>query len=383
MYYWLRFFVRQALKIYCGRIDAHDKSVLKWKGPLILASNHPNSFFDAIILASLMHQPVHFLALGELTDRFLLQNIIKIFHIIPVYRLRDKAGNQDRNDKSFADCVDILLNDGIVLIFAEGLCENNWQLRPIKKGTARVAMAALNYTRLEDRLRILPVGLNYNSYSQPGKTVLIQFGEPILSKDLSAGKNESEKILILNELLREKLSSSILQTQNRPETAQMLISNCPPLRAGIINKLQGILNEPGEQDIYSELKKPGYLISGNHSLFQSMILMVLLALPAALGWLTHILIYYPVKLSVKGKTSRSVFFDSVLFTSLFLIYPIYWFGFNLAGYLFFRNGWLQILLLGLPLLAWTAVCWKENWQRIRNYFILSGIERSRMANYFS
>src|SRR5450432_312637 len=383
MYYWLRFFVRQGLKIYCGRIDVNDKSILKWKGPLILASNHPNSFFDAIILASLMDQPVHFLALGELTDRFLLQKLINVLHIIPVYQLRDKAGNQERNDKSFADCVDILLNDGIVLIFSEGSCENNWQLRHIKKGTARVTMAALDHTRLENRLRILPVGLNYNSYSQAGKTVLIQFGEPILSKDLPAGKNESEKIRILNELLKEKLSSSVLQTQTRPETAQILISNCPPLRAGIINKLQGFLNEHGEQDIFSELKKPGYFISGNHSLFQSLVLIVFLALPAALGWLSHILIYYPVKLSVKGKTSRSVFFDSVLFTSLFLIYPFYWIGFNLAGYLFFRNGWIQIFLLGMPLLAWTAVYWKESWQRIRNYFMLTVNERSRIANYFN
>src|ERR1700676_648719 len=109
MYHFTRFFVNMALKIYCGHIRVNDKGPLKSKGPLILACNHPNSFLDAIIIASRFKEPVHFLAPGEITDKFIYRRIMEAFHIIPVYRLKDKNENQDLNEKSFSICVDILL----------------------------------------------------------------------------------------------------------------------------------------------------------------------------------------------------------------------------------------------------------------------------------
>jgi 1-acyl-sn-glycerol-3-phosphate acyltransferase len=383
MYYFIRFFVRGALKLYCRRIRVNDEQLFQSKGPLILASNHPNSFFDAIILASRMHQPVHFLALGELTDKFLLSRIMKIFKIIPVYRLREKPGNQERNDRSFAICLDVLLKDGIVLTFSEGVCENNWQLRPLKKGTARIALAALAHAGLQTRLRILPVGLNYNSYHQLGKSVHIQSGEAISNQDLSPGLAESEKIYLLNEMLKERLSASVLQTENQLETVQMLLSNCADLQSRQIRKLQDKLNGSGDSLVISKLKKPGFLISGGNSLQESLILVLLLALPACLGWVMHIFLYYPVKFIIKRKTSQSVYFDALMFTSLFLLYPFYWIGWNIVGYLFFKNGWMQVLFICMPLLAWTTICWNEYWQRLRNYFILSTDERKLLANYFN
>jgi 1-acyl-sn-glycerol-3-phosphate acyltransferase len=383
MYYFIRFFVRQALRIYCGRIRVNDESLLALKGPLLLASNHPNSFFDAIILASRLNQSVHFLALGEVTDKFIFRRIMEILQIIPVYRLQDKPGNQERNDKSFALCVDVLLNGGIVLIFSEAVCENNWLLRPIKKGTARIVLAAMNHAELQSGLLILPVGLNYNSYTQPGKTVLIQFGDPILNMDLATGNSESEKMHVLNELLRERLSASMLQTENKTEMAQMMISNCPRVHSGQIKKLQDKLNGTSDETIISKLKKPGFFISRNHTLLQSLILILLLSIPAVLGWVSHVFIYYPVKLMVERKTAQSVYFDSVLFTSLFLIYPFYWIGWNIFGYLLFKNLWLQFPFLCMPLLAWATVYWKENWQRVRNFFILSKNERNQLVNYFN
>jgi 1-acyl-sn-glycerol-3-phosphate acyltransferase len=383
MYYFISFFVRSALKLYCRRIRVNDEKLFQSKGPLILASNHPNSFFDAILLASHMHQPVHFLAIGELTDKFLLSRIMKIFQIIPVYRLHDKPGNQERNDRSFAICVDILLKDGIVLTFSEGVCENNWQLRPLKKGTARISLAAMAHAELQTRFRIIPIGLNYNSYQQLGKSVLIQSGDAISNQDLSPGLAESEKIYLLNELLRERLSASVLQTENQPETVQMLLSNCTDLHSPQIRKLQDKLNGSGDSLTISKLRNPGFLIFGKHSLQQSLILVLLLALPGCLGWVMHIFLYYPVKFIVKRKTSQSVYFDAVMFTSLFLLYPFYWIGWNIVGYLFFKNGWTQVLFICMPLMAWTTICLNENWQRLRNYFILSTDERQLLANYFN
>ena len=39
--------------------------MLQKHGPLLIASNHPNSFLDAIILATLFKNPVYALARGD------------------------------------------------------------------------------------------------------------------------------------------------------------------------------------------------------------------------------------------------------------------------------------------------------------------------------
>jgi 1-acyl-sn-glycerol-3-phosphate acyltransferase len=117
MYHFIRFFVRLALRFYCSRIRVNNTDLLKSKGPLILASNHPNSFLDAIILASLFNEPVHFLALGELTDKFLFHWIMEVFNIIPVYCTKDKTKKKHLNEKKFLDLCRCFIKNGIVLFF--------------------------------------------------------------------------------------------------------------------------------------------------------------------------------------------------------------------------------------------------------------------------
>ncbi len=383
MYHFIRFFVKMALKIYCSRIDVNDKSPLKIKGPLILASNHPNSFLDAIIIASCFNEPVHFLALGEMTDKFLFKTVMNAFHIIPVYRLKVKSENQDLNEKSFSVCLDVLLKNGIVLIFSEGISENKWQLGPIKKVTARIAMAAMNHESLRSKLQIQPIGINYNSFNRPGKTVLIQFAESILIKEGLTGNSEAEKIQSFNVLLRENMNDMVLQSEKLPEKAQFLVSNSPPLHLYKIKELQGKLNEEINQIYFSKLEKPGYLISPSQNISGRLLLVFLLAVPGIIGWISHVFIYYPLKFFIGRKTGGSAYHDSVMFTILFFTYPLYWVFCNILGYIFFKNAWIQVLLICMPAFAFITIYWKKNIQKIENYFILTSEERSLLAGYFS
>jgi 1-acyl-sn-glycerol-3-phosphate acyltransferase len=52
MYVALRASVRAALHLYCGRIRVDVRSAPAANAVLILASNHPNSFFDALVIAT-------------------------------------------------------------------------------------------------------------------------------------------------------------------------------------------------------------------------------------------------------------------------------------------------------------------------------------------
>jgi 1-acyl-sn-glycerol-3-phosphate acyltransferase len=131
-----------ALYLYCRSIKINYKEFLNAEGPLLIAANHPNSFLDAIILASLFKKPIYSLARG---DAFVNKTIATILHslkMLPVYRISEGVENLESNYQTFEACISIFKKNGIVLIFSEGKCINEWHLRALKKGTARLANSA-------------------------------------------------------------------------------------------------------------------------------------------------------------------------------------------------------------------------------------------------
>ena len=376
MYYLIRFLVRLGLIIYCFRIRVDDKDALNLKGPMVLASNHPNAFFDAIILASMVRRPVYFLATGELTDKWLAQWVLKLLHIIPVYQLSDNPASQEKNKKSFSRCADILSAGGAVLFFSEGRCENNWQLRPFKKGAARVALAAFTDPGQMSNLFIIPVGLNYNAYASLGKSVFIQCGQALSNQDLTENTPGAEKIILFNSLLRERISASMLQTEHHPAKLQLLLSNIRVIDSKSMGKLQQNLDAGTRPVFLEKLIKPGYVICDERTIGPTMIRLFALAVPAAVGWIQHFIIYYPLKYIIKKKTAGTVFFDSVLFAVLFVVYPVYWTLINLAIFISYRDPRIQLIFLFMPLFARVALRWHVDAQRLRNYFLLGKEERN-------
>jgi 1-acyl-sn-glycerol-3-phosphate acyltransferase len=376
MYYLIRFLVRLGLAVYCFRIRVNNEDALDLQGPLILASNHPNGFFDAIILASLLKRPMYFLATGELTDKWLPQWVLKVLHIIPVYQLTDNPASQEKNKKSFSRCADILSAAGVVLVFSEGICENNWKLRPFKKGTVRMALAALDHPGQKSNLFIVPVGLNYNAYTSLGKSVFIQCGEVLSNQDLAENLPEAEKIILFNTRLRERISASMMQTEHNPVKLQLLLSNVPVLDSESTRKLQQTLETETGPAFLEKLIKPGYVICNEHSIGLTTIQVFALALPAAVGWLQHLIIYYPLKYFIRKKTAGTVFFDSALFTALFIVYPVYWIFINLVVFISYRDPWIQAIFLLMPLFARATLQWYVGAQRLRNYLLLAKEERN-------
>ena len=102
--------------------------------------------------------------------------------ILPVYRTSEGAENLSENYKTFDACINIFKQKGVVAIFSEGKCINEWHLRPLKKGTARLAMKAWEENI---PLKVLPVGINYSSFHRFGKNMFINFGEIITKEDFN------------------------------------------------------------------------------------------------------------------------------------------------------------------------------------------------------
>lgn len=278
LYRLLKFPASLAFWFYCKRLRVSHPEYFNLKGPLLIAANHPNSFLDAIVLATLFKRPIYSLARGDAYSNNFISKILYSFKILPVYRLSEGAENLSHNYNTFEKCLGIFKKDGIVLIFSEGRCINEWHLRPLKKGTARLAQSAWESGI---PLRILPTGINYSSFRKFGKNIDILFDAPFE-----------------NEFLEERGSGKFLNTFN--------------------NKLEASLKElvyEIPEDDQQLLKKT---FEANDKKFKK----ALLFFPAIIGFIVTAPLYFSAKMLTTKKWNND-HFDSIMVGILFLAFPFY------------------------------------------------------------
>jgi 1-acyl-sn-glycerol-3-phosphate acyltransferase len=295
-----------AMMIWARKIVINKPASLKEKGPLLLACNHPNSFLDSIILDTLFEQPVWSLARGDVFKKPFYIRLLRSLKILPVYRTSEGVENLSENYKTFEDCITIFKSHGIVCIFSEGKCVNEWHLRPLKKGTARLSIKAWE----EDiPLRVLPVGINYSSFFRFGKNLVINFGSAITKEDINFNEADGLRHQAFNKRLRSELEQLVIEI-------------------------------PAE--------KPKDQMATRISLAEK----IILALPAFIGWLSHLPLYLPVKAFTKKSTKNTGHYDSVILGILIIAYPLYLLLLVTLLWIFTKCWWVVFLLVLLPFTAW-------------------------------
>jgi 1-acyl-sn-glycerol-3-phosphate acyltransferase len=282
LYKFLQWPAKIGLQFWCRSLLISNKEVLNTKGPILLAANHPNSFLDAILLCSIFKQPVYSLARGDAFKNEFVAKILQQLYMYPVYRISEGAENVNSNYQTFSSCIQLFKQNKTVLIFSEGLCINEWHLRPLKKGTARLVLSAWQQ---HIPLTVLPVGINYHSFFSFGKNIQVNFGTPItqpLSLNINT-ESEGKQIQWFNYLLKEQLQ-------------QLVVENKP------VDKIK--------------LQKQ-FLVK------QSNVKKAILSLPALFGLLTHAPLYLLVKYGLAKKIKEAGHYDSVLVGGLFIAYPLF------------------------------------------------------------
>ena len=275
-------------------------------GPLLIASNHPNSFLDAIILATLFKRPVYSLARGDAFKGKIITQLLTSFNMLPVYRASEGVENLEHNYTTFEACQNIFKKDGIILIFSEGRCINEWHLRPLKKGTARLAFAAWQQGT---PLRILPLGINYSCFRTFGKSLFLNFGNVIIKEQINNNFTSGKAINEFNEKLRKELQKLVFEI---------------------------------DKNDHQRLKEHFYI-------HQSSIKKVLLFIPAVMGFIIHFPLYYPIHLTIKKKAQDH--YDSIMVGLLFFIYPAYVLAITIIIFLTTHSSISFLLLLLIPLTA--------------------------------
>ena len=158
LYKFVKYSGRIGLPLYFGELEINGKEHIPRDVPFLIAPNHQSAFLDAVIMGVYNPKPVHFLTRSDVfVSPFI--GALKALNMMPVYRLRDGYEKLSKNEEIFAKCEQLLAQGLPVLIFPEGNMGDGHFLRPLTKGTARLAIQS--YEHLGTEVQILPVGINY------------------------------------------------------------------------------------------------------------------------------------------------------------------------------------------------------------------------------
>ncbi|MFN3529099.1 MAG: 1-acyl-sn-glycerol-3-phosphate acyltransferase [Bacteroidia bacterium] len=230
--------------------------------------NHTNSFVDPIIIAANLPFPTWFLARGDALQGKLGRFIAKSFYIMPVWRERE--GNVRGNYDTFERCMEIWKGQGSVMIFVEGLCENDWRLKPFPKGTARLVWQAWQQGIT---LEIIPTGVNYEHFSGPGKQCEIRYGAPMVYTDLLENTTEAIFYRKFNERLFALMQPLVIEaTDAQAALHQFTVKRGHGPLANFLRKLAKLMHWPYYSALRSLAKRAKNTVHYDAALFGMLLL---------------------------------------------------------------------------------------------------------------
>jgi 1-acyl-sn-glycerol-3-phosphate acyltransferase len=307
-YQLLKAYARFAIHLYCTKIVVNKKELLNINGPVLFAANHPNSFLDGVILSTLLKQNLYSLTRGDVFKNKIAGKILLWLKLLPVYRTSEGPHNLANNYTTFDACHEIFKKKQTVLIFSEAGSVNEWHLRPLRKGTARLAF---NSWQQGIDVKIIPLAFNYSSFKKFGKEVHLNFGE-VIKKDFFNADTDGKQLNDFTQQLQQQLQSLVYEA-NDEQSAQK----------------------------YFPLAK-------------SKIETAVLLIPGLIGWLVHAPLFYMCRIITEAGFKKSDHYDAVLIALLFFGYPLYLLAIVFTACQYYFSGLFLVLIL--PALAW---CWLQ------------------------
>ncbi|MCC6289034.1 MAG: 1-acyl-sn-glycerol-3-phosphate acyltransferase [Chitinophagaceae bacterium] len=318
----LLFFFRR--KIICG------KSLRHLKGPAIIAANHPNSLMDAVVIGCCCTQKVYFTIRSDMFNNKLFKILLDKLNGIPIYRLSEEKDKLRENFRTIERCKEILKNNGIIIIFAEGQTLHDWNLKPIKSGISKIVRHAITDVNLKSKLAVVPVGLTYSDYNHPGKTIVIQTGDSLYPGLIDSQLSDGLWKQNLNTTLFKKLEPLVpcMRSEKKENIRAWQIVIKSLNRTTICSRIYK-LHITGKK-IEQSAATPAlhtiarqYTVTGNKSFYKSLSLFGLAVVPGITGLLLNGLYYFPLSRWVYHKTKKSIFYDALLCGLITITYPAY------------------------------------------------------------
>jgi len=219
IYQFLKGVTLTAFRIYYPNTTKLNVARLRYKRPSILVSNHPNTLLDPLNAAKEVPMVVHFLANASLFQGKFQSWFFNTFFCIPIERPQDTKGKPINNRHAFARCDEFLGSGGCLFIAPEGGSDMERRLRPIKTGTARIALSAEARQDFKLGLTIQPVGLTYDAPNYFHSRVTLNAGAPIQVQEYQEAYQQDPigTVRRLTAELEERMRGLIIDTKDEEE----------------------------------------------------------------------------------------------------------------------------------------------------------------------
>lgn len=248
LYSLLKLLMQIAVRIFFRSVTIRNKELIPKNGPLLVLANHPSTFMDPIVIASLLKRQVYFLAKGELFKGSFLTWFFTTLNMIPVYRKQDDPSQMNKNKDTFVKCFEHLENGGAILMFPEGTSITERKLRPIKTGAARIVLGAEARNDFKLGIQIFNIGLNYVNPHKFNHDLFVNIDTPIPVSDykdvyiLDTFKGASN----LTEEIRVRLEKLIIAIED--DKINELVNNVETLYKYKLSKDTGVDKKDKSQD---------------------------------------------------------------------------------------------------------------------------------------
>lgn len=414
--YWLtQRYVNLAYRLFYGRFESVNRSVIPPDMPVILAPNHQNALMDALVFVyDSGYQPV-FLARADIFKGKWVIRFLTFLNIMPVFRMRDGIDNVRRNDEVFEKSLKVLLNKHNPLcLFPEGNHGDKRRLRPLVKGIFRIALLAQDSYGDKCGVKIIPVGLDYGDYQKFRSSMFVNYGTPIeVSEYYQLWKENPVNAL---NALRERLADELKKLMIHISTDEYydLYMNLRVVYNSAMRSRLGIKDSSLARRFIADKqmieildrhlkKRPKDIMRLNQYMeeYQSLLrqsnfrdwviekarfsplvilaelISILLLLPVFIyGLIINILPYYiPVYLA-KKKAKDPQFVSTIKFVSSLILFPVMYLLWLIPAFIFIPEIGLKFaFLLSMPLTGYIAfkyyIFFKKTWAKAR--FVLMRI----------
>ncbi len=275
----------------------------------------------------------YYTARGDFFKSKIAAALLGYIQILPLFRREEGKGLMFKNNETFANCIKVFKRNGAVSIFSEGLSENKWELRPLRKGTARLAFEAWNNPEVGDKLKVVPIAIHYSSWLKMHPVVYVEFLENIEKKSFDGIKEPAIQLKQFNEKLTTIIADNCVVIDNSSA-------------ASVQNKVVGFILKNLDNGVaVAKIFQNKYLTSGNEKFkanyfslsdFLSkenityynestvgLVSFLFACILYSLGFILNAVPYYLTKLIVRAGTKGNDFHDSMLYCLPIVIYPVY------------------------------------------------------------
>ena len=353
IFHLLQFWLHVGYRLYFRRVILIDHRKVPKERPIILAPNHQNSFFDAMMSAIFVPQRFTFLARADVFRHRWFRKVMYLVSCLPAYRTTDGFAKVRNNEGTFQQCQRLLDDDESLLIFPEGNQDFGYQLRPLKKGLARIA---LEYTqRTGEDVPVVPVGLHFENYRAFDSRLIVAFGDPLPALNFVQTYKENPSLGLKR--LTEELAA---------ELNGLVISNGDPAQKDDVNRY--LFSVADFVDTYDWRRAVAAVNDGS---FRNDVVAMKppvknwlhwLGTPVAVaGFLLFILPFLVMRWLTKIISPDEYFLPSVEFVLFLTIFPWYIFFLSVAAGIFTENVLAGLICFFLaPLIGKYFLLWRRN-----------------------